>query len=44
LKRITFVLFLLLFPIIMSACGQYGDLYMPTEETAEPQSEDEEKN
>ena len=30
--------------MIVSGCGQYGDLYAPAEETAEQQTEDEEKN
>ena len=41
MNRITFVLFLFFCTMIVSACGQYGALYAPSEETTEQQTEDE---
>ncbi len=43
MNRIAFVLFLFLCTMIVSACGQHGPLYAPTEETTEEQTEDEEE-
>jgi len=43
LNRIALVLILLAGMMIVSACGQYGPLYAPTEETTSQQAEDEEK-
>ncbi|MDW3095830.1 MAG: hypothetical protein R8G33_09180 [Gammaproteobacteria bacterium] len=44
MNRIALVLCLLACILVVTACGQYGDLYAPTEDegTAEQQNEDKE--
>ncbi len=38
MNRNTFVLFLLVCVMLISACGQYGDLYAPSEEVVQEEA------